>query len=271
VVCEADDAEEDREDGETHELDGLAANRVDQGYRHPVTRDCTGADDDQVTDGLIVEDVVHVAAASVADSGEDDGVVESETVESNIEEEPRASGSKENLAMPPLAVMMDEIAPTSFRDIEVLGRVLDGLDPADLVRVTLCFALHVGLGVLAGLLDIASDIESVARGFRDGQTVVQRNAAWHSTEADDHTPHLVDRKTADTTTVRGVAGGLKRLLEASSNDESNDGGAELSDTLHGKHRAHHGTPPFGGSESVDCQWFLHMCGGQGRILGGDDG
>jgi hypothetical protein len=43
--------------------------------------------------------------------------------------------------------------------------------------------VHVGIDVLSGLLDITSDIESVARSLGDGQTVVERDTAWDGTES----------------------------------------------------------------------------------------
>ena len=60
VVSEADDAEEDGEDDETHQLDGFAADGVDGCDSDPVARDGAGADDDQVADGGVAEDVVDV-------------------------------------------------------------------------------------------------------------------------------------------------------------------------------------------------------------------
>ena len=69
VVGEADNAEEDGEDDEAHQLDGLAADGVDRRDGDPVARDGAGADDDQVADGGVAEDVVDVGAAGVADCG----------------------------------------------------------------------------------------------------------------------------------------------------------------------------------------------------------
>ena len=69
VVGEADDAEEDSQDDEAHQLDGFAADGVDGRDGNPVARDGAGADDDQVADGGVAEDVVDVGAAGVADCG----------------------------------------------------------------------------------------------------------------------------------------------------------------------------------------------------------
>lgn len=65
VIREADDAENDCEDAETHELDRLTADGVDSGYSNPVTWNSTSACDYQVSDSLVVEDLVDIAAARV--------------------------------------------------------------------------------------------------------------------------------------------------------------------------------------------------------------
>lgn len=88
VVGKTDDDEDDGEDEETHELDGLAAEGVDGRHGDPVPGDGTGADDDQVTNGGVVKDLVHVVALGVANGRQDDGVVETETVKGDVEEEP---------------------------------------------------------------------------------------------------------------------------------------------------------------------------------------
>ncbi len=79
MVAETDDAEDDAEDDEAHYLNGFAANSIHQGYGDPVPRDGAGADDDQVADGLIVEDLMHVAPSDVANGIENDSVVQAKT------------------------------------------------------------------------------------------------------------------------------------------------------------------------------------------------
>ena len=84
VVGEADDAEENCQDGEAHELDWLAADGVDCGDGDPVAWNCAGADDDQVANGGVVEDLIHVLAARVTDCCKDDRVVEAKTIKGNL-------------------------------------------------------------------------------------------------------------------------------------------------------------------------------------------
>ena len=84
VVGEADDAEEDGEHGKTHELDGLASDRVHRGDGDPVTGNGTGADDDDVTDSGVVEKLVDIGSGGVSDGRENDGVVERQTVEGDL-------------------------------------------------------------------------------------------------------------------------------------------------------------------------------------------
>lgn len=81
LVGETNDDKNNGQDDEADQLDGLAADGVDGGDRHPVAGDGTRTDQDQVTDGVLVEDLVDVLAAAPADSTQDDGVVETKTVE----------------------------------------------------------------------------------------------------------------------------------------------------------------------------------------------
>lgn len=111
VVTETEDAEEDGKEGEAHKLNRLAANGVNESNSDPVTRNGTSTDDDQVTDSVVVVSLVHVLATRVTDSTENDTVVERDTIESDIEEEPRTSSTKKNLAVLPLAVVTPEVSP----------------------------------------------------------------------------------------------------------------------------------------------------------------
>ena len=109
VEGETDDDEENGEHTETHDLDGLSAYGVDGGNTYPVTRNGTSADQNKISDSVIVEYLIHVLfAAGVTNCGQDNRVVETEscvivsassdligdnikgnhTIVSNIEEEP---------------------------------------------------------------------------------------------------------------------------------------------------------------------------------------
>lgn len=88
VVGEADDDEQHGQDDEAHELDRFAADGVNCGHGHPVARNGSGADNDQVAYCGVAEDAIHIGSLGVANCLKDDGVVEAKTVESDIEEEP---------------------------------------------------------------------------------------------------------------------------------------------------------------------------------------
>ena len=88
VKRETNDAEEDGKKGKTHELDGLATHGVDKGNCDPVTWNCTGADENKIADGRPVEDIVHSFPASVANRAQDNGAIEAETIEGDVEEKP---------------------------------------------------------------------------------------------------------------------------------------------------------------------------------------
>ncbi len=256
VVGETHGDEEDGQDTETHELDGLAADGVDGGDRDPVAGDGTSEDDDQVTDGGVVQELVGAVgtAGGVTDGSQDGGVVERETVVGDIEEAPREGGTGEELGVLELAVVADEVAPAGLVDAQGLGSSLLGGDAGNLVGVALVLAAHVGLDVLVGLLDVTGDVEGVAGRLGDGQTVVEGDDTGDGTETDEGSPHLVNSESADASAVGLLGGGEERLLEAEGDEEHDESGGELTKTLHGEDSAHHGTTPLGGSE-----------------LGGDDG
>lgn len=67
--------------------------------------------------------------------------------------------------------MAAEVAPAGLGDLEVLAGNLLGLGADDIVSGTSVLAGDVGLDVLVGLLNIAGDVEGVAGGLGDGQTV----------------------------------------------------------------------------------------------------
>jgi hypothetical protein len=64
----------------------------------------------------------------------------------------------------------------------------------------------------------------------------------------DDTPHLIHSQLANTSAGGGLGTSKKRLLEAGSDDQGDDSSSELTNTLHGENRVHHGSSPFCGSE-----------------------
>lgn len=163
VVGETHDAEEDGQDDEAHELDWLAANSVNESDGHPVTWDGTSADQDDVTNGNVVEELVGVDTLAVTDSLKDGRVVETDTVESNIEQEPRGGGTEEDLSVLPLADVPEEVRPRCLWNLELWSGLLHGGDTGDLVWDTLGGSAEVGLDVRATLDDITGNIEGVTR------------------------------------------------------------------------------------------------------------
>lgn len=113
IVTESEDTEDDGQHHESHELDRLSSDNVERCDGEPIPGNETGAREDDVTDTLIVESVVDklVWRGSVTDSSEDDGRVETETVEGDVEYEPGSRASEKDLAVSPLRVVSEEVAP----------------------------------------------------------------------------------------------------------------------------------------------------------------
>lgn len=90
VVGETHDDEEDGQNSETTHLDGLAAESVNGSDGNPVSRDGTSKDNDNVADGSVVQELVDIGVVlgGVANGLEDDGVIQRETIEGDIEAEP---------------------------------------------------------------------------------------------------------------------------------------------------------------------------------------
>lgn len=200
IVREPDADENDRKHDEAHHLNRFAADGIHQCHCDPVPRNRAGADDDQITDSGVVEDLVHRVSFGEADGGQDDGIVQAKPIKRHVQGEPRARCSQQNLAMLPLAVVAEEVSPTRLGDFEAAGRILKRCHPSNLIRMSLGSALDVGFGVLTRLFHIAGDIERVTGCFRNGQSIVQSDAARDRTKADDDAPHLVHSDVADAIT-----------------------------------------------------------------------
>jgi len=95
VVTEAHADEDDGEHGEAHELNWLSAPDVDDCERDPVSWNETGDGEDDVANRLIDQCFVDLDVrvlgrpSTEANVGQDDGRVESETIESDVEGKPR--------------------------------------------------------------------------------------------------------------------------------------------------------------------------------------
>ena len=174
AVGETDNAEEDGEHDEAHQLNGLPSDGVHGSHGYPIPRNGSSTDNDDVTDSAAIEDVVGRLGTSgrVANGGENDSVVETETIESDIEEEPRTCRAEQDLAIPPLRVVTDEVGPRGLGNLHRAG-ILLGLNASQCVRMTLSDTTDVSLDVLVGFFRIASHIEGVSRRFGNGEAVVE--------------------------------------------------------------------------------------------------
>ena len=191
VVCEAHDTEEDGEHDKAHELDRFAAPPVDEEERRPIAGDEARDGEDHVADGDVLQVLVDLVAAhevrrgrAEADRGEDSRRVKTETVERDVECEPRVRGTDEELEVLPLREVPDKVTAGS------LG-CLDALDDGVGVYVVATSGEEV-FNVLGRLLDIALDVHGEPGGLGNGETEVESNRAWNAAETNEDTPHLVD-------------------------------------------------------------------------------
>ena len=76
--------EEDSEHGEADQLKGLATNEVECSDSEPVSWNSSGANQDAVTGGNVVELVIYGRATAVANGLEDGSLVESKAVECDL-------------------------------------------------------------------------------------------------------------------------------------------------------------------------------------------
>lgn len=81
VIGESNDNEESSQHDETHQLDRLATNPVHRRNSHPVARDGSSTDEDQVAHSVVVEVLVDGRTTGVADRSQNNGVVQTKTVE----------------------------------------------------------------------------------------------------------------------------------------------------------------------------------------------
>jgi len=94
VVSETYYAEEDGEDDKATKLDWLAAESVNSSHGHPVAGDGAGTDKDDVANTDVEESLINILSLAITNSLQNRGVVQTDAVEGNIEEEPRASGAE---------------------------------------------------------------------------------------------------------------------------------------------------------------------------------
>lgn len=111
MECKPDDAEESCENGESHKLNWLSSDSVHSEDGDPITRNGTSTDQDQISNGVVVQLVVNIGGRRVANLREDDRVIETETIECDVQQEPRTCRSEKDLSKAPLSVMAAEIGP----------------------------------------------------------------------------------------------------------------------------------------------------------------
>jgi hypothetical protein len=101
-----------------------------------------------------------------------------------IESEPRVSTAKEDAEIAPLAIVVPEVGQGSLGCIDAVN----GFILVDVGRDVLDDLFDVG----GGLVKVALNVHSEARGFGDGETEVEGDASGDAAETDEEAPHVVD-------------------------------------------------------------------------------
>ena len=102
------DAEHQGRDEEALDLNPLAAEQLDEGDGDEVARDVAGNGDDEVALCVLEEVLIGRFAGRVAYVGENDGLVEIDSVEGDVDEEPGEGASEEGQGVARLAEVLDE-------------------------------------------------------------------------------------------------------------------------------------------------------------------
>jgi hypothetical protein len=252
---------------EASDLKWLSADCVNSGNWKPVTWNGTSASKNGVTSSEIVQNMVDIGSTSESNSCEHSWGVETETVESNVEQEPWTGCTQEDSAILPLSVKGNEVAERGLWNFKLVG-LCESLGTAELIRFALGLSVHVSVNILSCLLDITSNIEGITRGFGDGETEVESDNGWDSAESysmldllidkrqsngltDHNAPRLVNWISTDTSALGVADGGAERIFKTGNTGEHNERSSELTKSLHGEDGTHHCTSPFSSSKPVD--------------------
>lgn len=242
VVGESEDAEEDAGHDETDDLDADTTEALDGEDGGPVTGDGTEENDDDLTDGGVPAGgpVVTLDTGKV-DGRQDERVVQTDTVEGNIKSEPGHGGTEKNLEVLPLGEVGAEVGEGALGGSGVGN---DGISSIILGLEVVAVLLEDGCNIALSLVEVVLDIQDVTGGLGDGQAEVDGDEGRQASETNEDTPDVVEV----------VDIGLDGGLEGSEENDSDDTGGEVTESLHSKDSGHHGTATVGGGE-----------------LGGDDG
>lgn len=161
----------------------------------------------------------------------------------SYQEKPRHGGSNEDLHVPPLSEVTEEVEPRGRGDIE--RRRGHFLHPCLLDFVDLSFRLarHVGFDVGGGLLDVLGDLEGVPRRLGDRDPVVQGEAGGQGSDADDDAPAPVGGDLAAVVALVHARRVAEGVAEGYRDHQCYHGGEQLAEPLHREDGGHHRTAP----------------------------
>jgi hypothetical protein len=221
VVGTSEDTEHEGSDKEALNLDPFTAEKLNEGNGKEVSRNVTGNGNNQVTFGVLEKVLVRVLSGSVSDIGKNDRLIQVDSVESNIDQEPGHGATEKGEGVSPVLEVLDESC--HLNSLGWLNSVcLNDGDPTVLNRNAIgSLKLLLGGERRQGARGIGDRGELNAlqelAGFRHGQAEVEEGETWDESKTDLQTPDGID--------VTEMAIG-ERVLENGKKNASNDGSGQ---------------------------------------------
>ncbi|KAF3782747.1 hypothetical protein EJ110_NYTH33527 [Nymphaea thermarum] len=229
--CEHEDGHEE----EAHQLDGEAADDVNEEDGEPVARDGGAEGDERLCAGDAVHlvDGVHlVGLGDPPDAGEDVLLEEVLAVKGDVEEEPGGGGSEQVQT-----VFLQELPAKQAVVLVVTG----GYD-FDLVLLALELDLEHLRHVRRRLLRVLRHQRRVPCRLRHLHPPVVGERRREGAEHEDDPPDVVGLRDSRSRAIDCVGGCRKPFVERRGDDDGDDSSGEDAEPLHGEHSGDEGPP-----------------------------
>jgi len=200
VAGTSENAKHEGGDEETLDLDPLAAEEFDKGNCEEVSGNVTGDGNDQVAFGILQEVVIWVFASGIANVGQDDRLIQVDTVKCNINQEPGKGAAKEGEGVSGFAKVLEESLELDI--LWCVGAGSNGFNDGS-AAVSLVAAVSAE-NLFAGNVDerlvevsLGGDIGKLNRlgklaRFWHGQTEIEKGKAWNEGQSNLNAPDAIN-------------------------------------------------------------------------------